>query len=178
MTRSDDNLLSGVARIFEEKGLVLVSPLAVAPELALGEGCQAGRVPAEAEKDIEKATEAARVIGRLDIAQAAVAAGGRVVALEDAGGTDALLDRVAALREEGRIPRSGGVLVKCMKPQQDGRHDVPTVGPGTASRAARAGLLGVAAEAGRTLLVGRAATVDAFRRAGVFLLGLPAAPPR
>ena len=45
--------------------------------------------------------EAARAIGRLDIGQAAVAVGGRVVAVEDAGGTDALLERVAALRASG-----------------------------------------------------------------------------
>ena len=68
------------------------------------------------------------------------------------------------------------MLVKCLKPQQDGRHDLPTIGPQTAERAARAGLAGVAAEAGRAILVGRDETIEAFRRAGLFLVGLE--PPR
>ena len=39
-----------------------------------------------------------------------------------------------------------------------------------------AGLAGVAAEAGRTILVGREETIEAFRRAGLFLFGLQAVP--
>jgi DUF1009 family protein len=168
----DHSLLEGMAQILAEQGIELVSPLDVAPDLALGEGCQAGRVPPEAEKDIERALQAARLIGSLDIAQAAVSVGGRVVALEDIGGTDALLQRVAGHRDSGRIGKAGGVLVKCLKPQQDGRHDLPTIGPDTARAAARAGLAGVAAEANRTMLAGRDETIEAFRSAGLFLLGL------
>jgi hypothetical protein len=172
LARGDHSLLEGMAQIFIDHGIELVSPLAVAPDLALPEGCQAGQVSREAEIDIAKALQAARLIGRLDVAQGAVSVGGRIVALEDIGGTDTLLERVAEHRRQGRIGKAGGVLVKCLKPQQDGRHDVPTLGPDTAERAARAGLFGVAAEAHRTMLVGRAETIEAFRRAGVFLLGL------
>ncbi len=177
MRGGDDRLLAGVAAIFEERGLSLVSPLEIAPDLALPAGCLVGRVSPEAERDLRKAADAARAIGRLDIGQAAIAVNGRVVAVEDAGGTDMLLDRVGALREAGRIARSGGVLVKCMKPQQDPRLDIPTLGPATAEAARRAGLDGVAAEAGRALVAGRAETVEAFRRAGLFLCGLEAGEP-
>jgi DUF1009 family protein len=174
MRAGDDGLLRGVAAIFAERGVALVGSLDIAPALALPEGLVCGALPRDADRDIEKAAEAARAIGRLDIGQGAVAAGGRVVAVEDAGGTDALLDRIAALRAAGRIGAAGGVLVKCMKPSQDRRLDLPTIGPDTADQARRAGLAGVAAEAGRTLMAGRAETIDAFRRAGLFLLGLPA----
>jgi DUF1009 family protein len=172
MRGGDDSLLSGIARIFEEKGLRLVSALDVAPELGLVEGCVVGKIGTDVARDVEKAAEAARALGRLDIAQGAVAVGGRVIAVEDVGGTDALLERVAALRAGGKIESSGGVLVKCVKPIQDRRLDLPAIGPATASLARRAGLAGVAAEAGVTLLAGRSETVDAFRRAGLFLLGL------
>ena len=177
MRSGDDGLLAGVVAIFEERGLRLVSPLDFAPGLALPAGCLVGRVSREAEAEMDKAVEAARAIGRLDIGQAAVAVNGRVVAVEDAGGTDMLLERVCALRAAGRIAGSGGVLVKCMKPQQDSRLDIPTLGPATATAVKRAGLGGVAAEAGRTLLAGRAETVEAFRRAGLFLYGLQAGAP-
>ena len=170
--QGDHTLLEGMTQIFAEHGIALVGPLDVAPDLALPQGCQAGRVPREAEQDIDKALEAARLIGGLDVAQGAVSVGGRIVALEDLGGTDALLERVAEHRRRGRIKKAGGVLVKCLKPLQDGRHDVPTIGPDTAQAAARAGLVGVAAEAHRTMLAGRDETIEAFCRADIFLLGL------
>jgi UDP-2,3-diacylglucosamine hydrolase len=169
----DDGLLSGVAAILAERGVSLVSPLAIAPELGAPEGLVAGPAPSQADfEDVEKASEAARMSGALDIGQAAVAVGSRVVAVEGAEGTDALLARIGDLRRAGRIP-VGGVLVKCMKPRQDPRLDLPTVGPVTARAARAAGLKGVAVEAGRALLAGRGETVAAFRETGLFLLGLP-----
>lgn len=171
----DDSLLSGVAAIFAERGIRLTSPLDVAPDLALPAGLQTRRGPAPDDvDDVAKAAAAARAIGALDIGQAAVAVAGRVVALEAAEGTDDLLDRVAALRRAGRLREAGGCLVKCMKPRQDPRLDLPTIGPETAARAKKAGLAGVAAEAGRTLLAGRSETLAAFEAADLFLLGLPA----
>lgn len=176
MSGRDGSLLDGVTRMFEEKGIRIVSPLAIAPGLALPDGCLTGDLSAESARDIEVARKAAQEIGKRDIAQGAVAIDGRVAAVEDTDGTDAMLARVAALRKSGALPKAGGVLVKCLKPSQDGRHDLPTIGPQTAERAAHAGLVGVAAEAGRTILVGRDETVDAFRRAGLFLAGFQPAP--
>jgi DUF1009 family protein len=172
MRGRDGSLLEGVARIIEENGIHVVSPLAIAPDLALPEGILSGEVSGDSASDIEAGRVGALEVGSRDLAQGAVAVGGRVIAVEDAKGTDALLRRVAELRREGKVPRTGGVLVKCLKPHQDGRHDLPTIGPETAERAAEAGLAGVAAEAGRAILVGRDETIDAFRRAGLFLVGL------
>ncbi|HSG96006.1 MAG TPA: UDP-2,3-diacylglucosamine diphosphatase LpxI, partial [Afifellaceae bacterium] len=158
-------------------GVTLVGPLAVAPELALPEGLVAGSDPStDLRADLARAAKAARAIGKLDIGQAAVAVDGRVVALEGAEGTDGLLERVTRLRDTGRIAKTGGVLVKCMKPTQDPRLDLPGIGPKTAAAVRRAGLDGVAGDAGRALLVGRAETIAAFEDEGLFLVGLP--PPR
>jgi len=175
MRGGDGNLLDGVATILEEHGVRVVSPLVVAPDLALPEGCLSGHLSADSLRDIEVASRAAREIGRQDIGQAAVAVGGLVVAVEDSRGTDALIEYVATLRKSDLASEPGGVLVKLLKEGQDGRHDLPTIGPHTAERAAQAGLAGVAAEAGRAILVGREETIAAFRRAGLFLAGLPPA---
>jgi UDP-2,3-diacylglucosamine hydrolase len=175
LREGDEGLLAGVARLFHEQGIALVGPLDVAPALAMPAGLLAGATGPQAAQEIARAAEAARTLGRLDIGQSAVAVGGRVVAVEDAGGTADLLERVAVLRATGRIARGGGVLVKCAKPQQDLRLDVPTIGAATASEAHAAGLDGVAAEAGRALIAGRSETVEAFRARGLFLLGLDGA---
>ena len=69
-------------------------------------------------------------------------------------------------------PVRGGVLVKLVKPGQDRRTDLPTIGPDTVDAAAGAGLRGVAFEAGGTILADRNAAVAAADAAGIFLLGL------
>jgi len=172
----DHHVLSAVAALFEEHGYRLLGPLEAAPALAMPEGPLAGRAPGAAiQADLELAARAARTIGALDIGQAAVAVGGRVVAVEGAEGTDGLLARLGALRAERRIPGKGGVLVKCAKPQQDLRLDPPAIGPDTAERAAAAGLAGIGVEARRTVVAGRAETAAAFERRGLFLIGLPPA---
>ncbi len=173
MRGGDDSVLKGVAEIFSEHDVSLLAPLDVAPELAAPAGQMTPLSPDEGKRiNLEKAVEAARAIGRLDIGQAAVAVGGRVVALEGVEGTDGLLTRVSDLRAGGQLPKSGGSLVKCMKPNQDPRLDLPTIGPDTARLAKLAGLAGVGVEAGRALLAGRDETISAFDRSGLFLVGL------
>lgn len=176
MRKGDDHLLSVIAGLLAKRGVKVVGPLEIAPELAMPGGFLTPREPDDAgRRDIAAAAAAARRIGRLDVGQGSVAIGGVAVATEDAEGTDALLKRVRDLRRDGRLPGSGGVLVKCMKPQQDARLDVPTLGPETARHAKAAGLDGVAAEAGRTLLAGREETIAAFAAAGLFLYGMASA---
>ena len=59
-----------------------------------------------------------------------MAIGGRAIALEGIEGTDGLLERVKDLRAHGRIAgKKRGVLVKCAKPGQELRADLPAIGP-------------------------------------------------
>ena len=64
------------------------------------------------------------------------------------------------------------MLVKLVKPGQERRADLPTIGPATIASAVAAGLQGVAFEAGGTILAERDATIAAADAAGLFLLGL------
>jgi len=97
-----------------------------------------------------------------------VVAGGLCLGIEAVEGTDALLARVAGLRDRGP---EGGVLVKLPKPAQDRRFDLPTIGPRTVEGAAQAGLNGIVIEAGGANLIDREATVRAADAAGLFLWG-------
>jgi UDP-2,3-diacylglucosamine hydrolase len=91
-----------------------------------------------------------------------------VLAVEAAEGTDAMLSRCGPLARPG----PGGVLVKLVKPGQERRADLPTMGIETVRRAAEAGLRGLAFEGGGTILMDRAGTIAAANAAGLFLLGL------
>lgn len=169
----DDSLLKKVIRFFEAEGFRVVGAHEVAPQLLAQPGCMAGTPPkGELLADMELGAATVAELGRLDIGQAAVCFHGRIIAVEGAEGTDSMLERCRELRERGRVRGKGGVLVKCAKPGQDLRVDLPTIGPGTVQRVRDAGLSGIAIEAGRVLIAERAETVALAARSGVFLYGI------
>lgn len=170
----DDTVLRMAIALIEGAGCKVIGAHEIAP-LLLAETGPLGTVSPDAadRADIAAAMQAADVLGQMDIGQGAVAIGGRVVALEGAEGTDSMLQRVAALRIEGRVSaRRKGVLVKLCKPKQDMRADLPTIGLSTIENAKAAGLAGVAIEAGRALVLERDALVKAADEAGLFVVGV------
>jgi DUF1009 family protein len=173
----DDHLLTGVARIFADNGFRLVGVSEVAPELTMPDGVLSRRKPDDAAlRDIAKGRAALAALSAFDVGQAAVVIDEHVVALEDVGGTDALLQRVARLRETRRIraPAGRGVLVKAPKTGQELRIDMPALGPQTVAGVQDAQLAGIAVVAGRTLLAEPEAVIAAADRSGLFVVGVPA----
>lgn len=165
----DDGLLAAVVRVFAEEGFRVLGMHQILDE-ALGPAGRLSRAApdAVAMADISRGIAVARALGAIDVGQGCVVQQGIVLAVEAAEGTDAMLARCGGLAAPGR----GGVLVKLVKPGQDRRTDLPTVGPETLRRAAEAGLRGVAFEAGGTILAERDATIAVADAAGLFLLGL------
>jgi DUF1009 family protein len=167
----DDGLLRGVVRVLEEEGFEILPPHAVLTDLIPGPGLltQGAGPDADARIDIRRGILVVRALGAVDVGQGAVVQQGLVLGVEAIEGTDAMIDRCAGLRREGA---PGGVLVKLVKPGQDRRLDLPTIGPVTIARAAAAGLRGIAIEAGGTILVDRATTLAAAEATGLFVLAL------
>ena len=171
----DDSLLTKVIRLFEVEGYRVVGIKDVAPQLLASSGVLGKVQPNQGDwRDAELALRATEKLGELDIGQAAIAVGGRVVALEGAEGTDAMLQRCAELKRIGRIRSKGraGVLVKTAKPNQDLRGDLPTVGPMTIDLAAAAGLAGIAVEASGALIAEKEETLKKADNAGLFVIGI------
>ena len=170
----DDRLLSGIAKIMEEQGFRLIGAHEVAPEILVAEGPLGLVKPSESHaQDIARGFELVAAITSFDVGQAVVVADNRVLAIEAAEGTDHMLDRIAALRAEGRIriPANTGVLVKSPKPTQDRRIDLPSIGPRTVEKAAQAGLAGIAVAAGETVIAEPLRVAEAADRAGLFVVG-------
>ncbi len=173
----DNHLLSGFAQIVERQGFRIRGVAEVAPELLMPEGNATRATPEEqARTDIAMGQELLRALSPFDTGQAVVVIDGHVVAVEDIEGTDALLLRVARLRQEGRIrARPGrGVLVKAPKTIQDLRFDLPALGVRTVEGVAAAQLAGIAIVAGQTILAEPQALVEAADKAGTFVVGMPA----
>lgn len=165
--------MAGVVRTMT--GAKVVGAHEIARDLLAAPGLLAGPALSEAQsKAARLAMAAAREIGRLDLGQAVVVAGERVVAAEDIGGTDELLARVAEYRRQGRIGDGAGALVlgKGAKPQQPLSVDLPAIGPDTVARAAEAGISVIVVEAGKTLILERSLVVAAAERHGIAIVGL------
>jgi DUF1009 family protein len=180
LTGGDDTVLGRVVQVLEEEGLRVIGAHEVAPDLVAAPGRLAGPEASAADlADAGAAMLAARAIGELDIGQAAIAVAERVVALEAAEGTDAIIERVGTLRRSGRFKWQGrsGVLAKCAKPRQDLRVDMPTVGPRTVELVAAAGLAGIVIEAGKVMLAERTATIAAAERTGTFIRAIASSGP-
>lgn len=172
----DDGLLAAVVRVLADEGFNVIGAHEILTE-SVGPGGVLGALAPDppALSDIARGAQVVRALGAADVGQSCVVQQGVVLAVEAIEGTDAMLARAGTLARPG----PGGVLVKLVKPGQDRRADLPTIGPGTVQAAAAAGLRGIAYEAGGTILTDRAALARAADAAGLFLIGIdPDQPPQ
>jgi UDP-2,3-diacylglucosamine hydrolase len=167
----DDALLRCVIALLEEQGFEVIGAHEILPELTAPKGVLTKRQPTDSDKrDRDMALAAALAAGRDDLGQAAVAIAGKIAGIEDAKGTDAMLLRVEKLYTGERIAACG-VLAKAVKPQQERRADLPSIGPETVDNAVRAGLAGIAVSAGSSLILDRDEVVKRANAAGIFVEG-------
>lgn len=164
----DDALLRGVTQELEKEGFQVLGAHEIDPSLITAAGT-VGKIEPQSQHsaDIARGIAAAKDLGRLDIGQGVVVQQGIVLAVEAVEGTDAMLERCRKLRRKG----TGGVLVKCCKPQQDTRIDLPTVGLRTVRKAYEAGLAGIAVEAGASIMLDRDDVAAAADQLGLFVIG-------
>ena len=170
----DDRLLRNVAAFLKAEGLEPVAVQDVEPRLLAPPGPIAGRRADAAERAaLGLGLRAAEALGRLDVGQAVVASQERVIALEAAEGTREMLHRVAELKTRGRIGRGERlVLVKAVKPGQDERYDLPSIGASTIVEAEGAGIGAIGVTAGKSLLIDYEALVAAATQANIAVVGL------
>jgi UDP-2,3-diacylglucosamine hydrolase len=171
----DDALLRRLIELVEAReGLKVIGVYDVASQLVLGEGAL-GRI-APKDTQVAEGRVGLRLLHSLspfDCGQAVVMIDGRPVAIEGIEGTDAMIERVKALRDSGRLRIRGrrGVLVKAPKLGQDLRIDMPVIGTETLRHVADAGLSGVIVQSGGVLVAGAEATRKAANQLGLFVHG-------
>lgn len=171
----DDALMSLMIRVFEAEGFRVIGAEQASSGLEMRGGLIAGPEPHKDDlTDLKKAYRIASIIGEQDIGQGCVVCRGLVLALEAQEGTDSMLDRCALLPEEirGTPKQRRGVLVKCPKPSQDRRIDLPTIGKTTVIKAEIAGLSGIGVEKDGGLIIDRQETLKLAHEKGVFLYGI------
>ncbi|MBW1642554.1 MAG: UDP-2,3-diacylglucosamine diphosphatase LpxI [Deltaproteobacteria bacterium] len=163
----DDELLSAFARMLEEEGVKVRAATFLLPSLLAQEGCWTKKKPSKSEwNDIYLGWYLAKEIGRLDIGQCVVIAGGSVLSVEAIDGTDATIKR------GGELGKGNAVVIKVCKPNQDQRFDIPAIGIQTIKTMHENGVNVLAIEAGKAVVFDRDEMISKANRYGISIVAL------
>ncbi|MCI2393715.1 UDP-2,3-diacylglucosamine diphosphatase LpxI [Aliiroseovarius sediminis] len=166
--KGDDALLRLVAEVFEEQGFDVVAATDVTQGLSL-DATTIGRTPSDQDRyDANRGWSILDTLVSEDLAQGAVVAGGQCLGIETIQGTDALLRFVGETPEHLK-QGARGVFVKRPKPGQDGRMDIPTIGPATITAVARARLGGIVIPEGGVIVMEQDEVERLVRELDLFL---------
>lgn len=166
--KGDDSLLRAVLGELEKDGFSVLSAADLVPALRCPHGTLTRREPAPEDwENIRYGWPIVSEMGRLDIGQCIVVRQNMVVAVECLEGTDATLRRGAELGGRGCI------ALKMVKPGQDERVDLPSIGLTTMRNLIEYGYNALAVEAGRTLFFDRAESLALADEHKLAVVALP-----
>lgn len=167
-SKNTDGLIGGVIKVLAEEGIRLTDSTALLKPMLACSGSMTRRKPDKAETaDIEYGQRIANALSGLDVGQSVAISERACVAVEAMEGTDAMLRRAASLVNGRRL-----ALVKRARRREHLLFDVPVVGLTTIPVMQETGTTVLAIEAGRTLMLDRAAMIDAANDAGIAILGM------
>lgn len=171
LKKGDDSLLSAFIKFLEHYNIKVVAPDYFVPELLapLNSVLTKTKITKKNKIEIKKACEILNLLSTFDFGQGAVVIGERLVALEGPEGTDMMLKRVKYLKEQGKIKKDGGILVKLTKIGQEKRVDLPTIGENTVQLAYESGLHGIAIEANASFILNKNITIGLANKYKLFI---------
>lgn len=169
--KNTDALIGGVAKVLEDEGIHLADSTLLLKPLLAGAGVLTKRKPSpDEDRDIAYGRRIANTLASVDIGQSVAICDRACVAVEAMEGTDAMLERAAAL-VNGKPLR----LVKVSRRRGHLLFDVPVAGPRTIDVMQRCGATALAVDAGRTLLLDREELIAKANQAGITVAGCEAA---
>lgn len=167
INRKDDTIMGLICREMEANGLTVMKQTEALEGLFVKPGVYSRLKPTSAQmEDVMFGFETAKELGRLDIGQTVVVKDKAVMALEAIEGTDQTVIRGCALAKKD------AVVVKCAKPSQDERFDIPTVGVDTLKNLFDNKGRIIAVEAGATFVVNIDECVEFADRNKLILLAV------
>ena len=165
--QNDDTIMLAIVREMAQAGIGVLDQTALIRQLLPAPGVLTDRQPTPQEQaDIEYGFQMAKAIGRLDIGQTVVVKDKAIMAVEAIEGTDECIKR------GGLLGRGGVTVAKTAKPSQDIRFDMPAVGPATLQAMIAAGATALVMEAGRTLLVDKAAVLSLAKENNITIVAI------
>jgi DUF1009 family protein len=162
--RNAETIFGAIAEEIEALGVRLLDARAFIDDQLASAGAMTGRLGVDDEY-LQHGIHIAREAARLDIGQGCVVRKGTVLAVEAFEGTDEML------RRAGTFKTDETVFVKTVKAKQDFRFDVPVFGLRTLETMHAAGLKAAALEAGKVIVLDKAAVLAQAKAWGIALHG-------
>lgn len=163
----DNKLLSSVTEFLSERGFNIIGVQEILNNLVVEAGNFTTSHPNEEDlNDIELAVKVVKQLGDLDIGQGAIVQDRIVLGVEAIEGTDGLIERCGKLKITKNY---SGVLVKCSKPNQELRMDLPTIGIDTIKKMHEAGFKGIVIEAKKSIFLDQIEVVEYANKYGMFI---------
>jgi len=166
-SKNTDGLIGGIIKVLADEGIQLRdSTLLLKPMLARP-GVLTHRRPSKDElSDIHYGRRVANALAGFDVGQSVAICERACVAVEAMEGTDAMLRRAATLVNGRRM-----ALVKVARRREHLLFDVPVVGLATIPVLRETNTTVLAVEAGRTLMLDKAAMIEAANAADIAIVG-------
>ena len=163
--RNAETIFGAIATEIEKLGVTLLDARAFIDDQMATRGHMAGpKLPTD-EEYLQHGITIAREMARLDIGQGCVVRKGTVLAVEAFEGTDDLLRRAGTFKTDETL------FVKTVKARQDFRFDVPVFGLLTLKTMKEAGITAAALEAGKVIILEKAAVLQQAKSLGIALHG-------
>ena len=174
-TRNTDSLLSAVAKVLADEGIVLENSTSLLEPLLAKRGVLSQRAPSEQEKkNIDYGRQVARHLTQYDIGQTVIVAETACIAVEAMEGTDATIQRagelMASLESDASTLSRALTVIKIAKTNQDMRFDVPVIGVKTIEVMRNAGATCLAVDAGKCLLLDGNVIITAADAGGIAIV--------
>ncbi len=164
----DDVIMRGIASEIEDLGIKVIPCTALFEDMITEEGSiLGGGLTKEEQEDVNVGVRAIKAMSGEDIGQLVVVREGVVVAVEAVEGTNETIKR------SGTLGRNNLVVVKCAKPTQDMRFDVPTAGVETIRVCKESGVSVLALEAGRSIIIDKENFLKNAKQIGLKVIGIP-----
>ncbi|MBS0633065.1 MAG: UDP-2,3-diacylglucosamine diphosphatase LpxI [Verrucomicrobia bacterium] len=163
--RNAETIFGAIAAEIEAIDVRLLDARAFIDDQLATKGCMTGRSFPIGQDYLDHGILIARECARLDIGQGCVVRKGTVLAVEAYEGTDEMLRRAGGLKTDDML------FVKTVKAGQDFRFDVPCFGLRTLETMRQAGIRAAALEAGKAIILDRAAVIAQARSWDISLYG-------
>ena len=166
--KGDDALLRAVKTHFEKHGFNVLSPTELIKDITVENKFLIGQADKEFWDDAKLGLLVCRKLGELDIGQSCVISGGVILGVEAIEGTDQLLYRCAKHEKHGKHK----ILVKTIKPTQDSKMDIPSIGPTTIDMLYNNGYTGICIEANKVIVFSKAETIMSAQRNNIIFASI------
>lgn len=172
MSKGDDQAMKIIKDAFVKEDIEIIDPAHIIPESFAHEGVMSGNKPDDTVfASIRLGARMLHAASDFDIGQSCIVQGERILAVEGAEGTDALIKRTAMFIDSDL---DLAVFVKMMKTHQDPSLDPPGFGLDTIKECVEANIKVIALEIGRVMMFKKSDVIAEAERQGITIYGFNA----